>query len=70
MTQPHLRLHQGIINYALKVAHYVLRVGQKSCQQCAVKMKIKTLPAVDVGAQLALAELSPTQHFTKPPARF
>ncbi|SUC40596.1 DNA topoisomerase I [Proteus mirabilis] len=30
----------------------------------------KTLPAVDVGAQLALAELSPTQHFTKPPARF
>ena len=30
----------------------------------------KTLPAVDVGAKLALAELEPTQHFTKPPARF
>ncbi|AKJ42073.1 type I DNA topoisomerase [Pragia fontium] len=30
----------------------------------------KTLPVVDVGSQLTLEQLLPSQHFTKPPARF
>ncbi|PKH26829.1 DNA topoisomerase I subunit omega [Enterobacterales bacterium CwR94] len=30
----------------------------------------RTLPAVNVGDTLALIELKPSQHFTKPPARF
>ncbi len=30
----------------------------------------KTLPPIQVGSELSLVELLPTQHFTKPPARF
>lgn len=30
----------------------------------------KTLPPIQVGAELSLVELLPSQHFTKPPARF
>ncbi|VTP69125.1 DNA topoisomerase 1 [Leclercia adecarboxylata] len=30
----------------------------------------KTLPAVNAGDELSLIELTPAQHFTKPPARF
>lgn len=30
----------------------------------------KTLPAIPVGTELSLVELLPSQHFTKPPARF
>ncbi|MCI4031349.1 type I DNA topoisomerase [Dickeya dianthicola] len=30
----------------------------------------RTLPAIDVGQSLSLEKLSPSQHFTKPPARY
>ncbi|CCP03335.1 DNA topoisomerase I [Erwinia amylovora Ea644] len=30
----------------------------------------RTLPAVEVGSELSLQQLLPSQHFTKPPARF
>ena len=45
-------------------------VGQKILPQLGKNPEDQILPAVSLNETLALKTVSPSQHFTKPPARF
>ncbi len=62
----------GAGNFRLKARGRILRFDGWTKVMPALRKgdEDRTLPAVNKGDELSLVELTPAQHFTKPPARF
>ena len=45
-------------------------VGQKYCRHLVKNAEDRVLPEVKKGESLTLSQVIPSQHFTKPPARY